>query len=396
MIKRLLLLAPAAASAQIIYATSYNNHALTTLNLDVAKGSLAKLGAEKTDCGSEPTWLTLDAANSVLYCLNEGWGGAASITSYKASAASGALETLDILPVLKSPVSATLFGANNSRLAVAYYDTSSFGTFSVSNPKDLILLGQQNYTLASPGPVPDRQDAPHLHDAVLDPTGKFVLVPDLGSDLLRLFKVDGSALAASAAGVVKTPAGAGPRHAAFAVSGRGANAKTYLYSFNELSNSVTGYSVVYKGDGTPEFTQLFDIPSHGPGTSVPAGTKAAEIEVSPDQKFVILSSRGENSLDIPAFDGSNSTIKSDPLVTFSIDAATGKLTLVQVAPAGGRNPRGFSLNKRGDLLVSALQDDNRVVVYQRDVRSGKLGKVVASATVGEGANNGPNYALFYE
>lgn len=113
-----LLLAP--ASAQIIFATSYNNNALTTLNLDAAKGTLSKVGAERKDCGSEPTWLTLDRANNVLYCLNEGWGGSASITSYKVTAASGSLETLDVQPVLKSPVSATLFGANNTRLAVAY------------------------------------------------------------------------------------------------------------------------------------------------------------------------------------------------------------------------------------------------------------------------------------
>ncbi len=114
--KLLQFLLAAPASAEIIFATSYNNHALTALNL--AGSSLTKVG-EKLDCGSEPTWLTLDAANSVLYCLNEGWGGAASITSYKASA-SGALETLDVLPVLKSPVASTLFGTNSSRLAVAY------------------------------------------------------------------------------------------------------------------------------------------------------------------------------------------------------------------------------------------------------------------------------------
>lgn len=231
-----------------------------------------------------------------------------------------------------------------------------------------------------------------MHDAVLDPTKKFIVVPDLGSDLLRVYAVDSTAASATSVGTVKTPAGAGPRHAAFAMVG----SATYLYSLNELTNSITGYTVTYKGDGLPEFMQIFDIPTHGPGTSVPAGTKSAEIEVSPDNKFVIVSSRGENSLTIPAFDGSNSTVKADPLITFSIDAASGKLALVQVASAGGRNPRGFSLNKAGTMVVSALQDDNRVVVIERDVKTGMLGKIVASAMVGMGENNGPNYALFYE
>jgi 6-phosphogluconolactonase (cycloisomerase 2 family) len=103
------------ASAEIIYATSYNDHAVTALNLN---GSSLTVLERKYDCGSEPTWLTLDRAKGVLYCLNEGWGGSASITSYKTSAG-GLLSTLDTLAVTKSPVSSTLFDAG-SKLAIAY------------------------------------------------------------------------------------------------------------------------------------------------------------------------------------------------------------------------------------------------------------------------------------
>ena len=102
-------------------------------------------------------------------------------------------------------------------------------------------------------------------------------------------------------------------------------------------------------------------------------------------------------LTIPNFDARNATaLVSDPLITFAIDQKTGTLTLVQTAPAGGRNPRSFSLNRAGTLLVSALQDDNRVVIMERDVNTGLLGKTVANAIVGVGRNNGPSYAMFYE
>jgi 6-phosphogluconolactonase (cycloisomerase 2 family) len=257
------------ALAQLLYATSYNDHALTTLQLD---GSSLKTVSRSYDCGSEPTWLTLDYANSVLYCLNEGWGGNSTITSYKTSAA-GALTTLDILPTLKSPVASTLYGPENSGLAVAYYDTSSFGTFSVGNPKDLAQTFLETYTLAAPGPVPDRQDVPHLHDAILDPTKNFILVPDLGSDFIRIYKI--GAKNVTELTPIKAIPGSGPRHGAFAVVGK----KTFFYNVNELSNTITGYSVSYK-NSNPEFTRLFDFSTHGPGGSVPAGTKAAEIVVS--------------------------------------------------------------------------------------------------------------------
>lgn len=385
----LTLLLAAPASAEVLFATSYNDHAVTALNLD---GSNLSVINRTYDCGSEPTWLTLDHAKSVLYCLNEGWGGSSSITSFE-TRADGNLETLDILPVLKSPVASTLYGPNNSGLAVAFYDTSSFHTFSVGDSKELALVQNETYTLAAPGAVPARQDAPHLHHAVLDPTGKFILVPDLGSDLVRVYKIACGSVAVTEVAPIKAVTGSGPRHAAFAVHGK----NTYLYTVNELSNTISGYSVSYKSNDAPEFTRLFDFSTHGPGGSVPAGTKSAEIVVSPDQRFVIVSSRGENLLTVPSFDaGSTATVPSDPLISFSINEATGALTLVQTAPAGGRNPRGFSLNKAGTLVASALQDDNRVVVIQRDVKTGLLGKIVAHATVGVGANNGPNYAIFNE
>lgn len=110
----LLLAAP--SSATLLWATSYNDHTVTSLNLD--KNNLTVL-SKSLDCGSEPTWLTLDKSKSLLYCLNEGWGGAASITSYKTNN-DGSLTTLDILPVLKSPVSSTLYGPNKDNLAVAH------------------------------------------------------------------------------------------------------------------------------------------------------------------------------------------------------------------------------------------------------------------------------------
>lgn len=270
--KLLSLLFAVPATAEILFATSYNDHAVTSLNL---QGSSLSVVSKNLDCGSEPTFLTLDYAKSILYCLNEGWGGSSSLTSYKTST-SGQLETIKVLPVLKSPVSSTLFGANRTKLAVAHYDTSAFSTFSVADSgTGLAQLSQQAYTLPGPGTVPERQDAPHLHDAVLDPTGKFILVPDLGSDLVRVYQV-GANDAVTEAAPIKAVAGSGPRHAAFAKAGK----KTFLYTLNELSNTISGYTVAYAKDKAPTFERIFDFSSHGPGGSVPAGTKAAEIRVS--------------------------------------------------------------------------------------------------------------------
>src|SRR3569833_978551 len=98
MAKSLLALALAGpAAADILFATSYNDTALTTLEL---KGSSLSVVSKSMDCGTEPTWLTLDYSKSILYFLNECLGGNASITSYKTNTNDNHTKQKN-LPVLK-------------------------------------------------------------------------------------------------------------------------------------------------------------------------------------------------------------------------------------------------------------------------------------------------------
>lgn len=95
-----------------------------------------------------------------------------------------------------------------------------------------------------------------------------------------------------------------------------------------------------------------------------------------------MSSRGENSFEIPNFDPHNSTyISSDAIITFSVNSTSGDLTHVQTFASGGRIPRHFSINKAGDMLAVGLQADSRVVVIERNVESGCLERFLANATV---------------
>jgi hypothetical protein len=138
----------------------------------------------------------------------------------------------------------------------------------------LALAQNETYTLDAPGPNPDRQEVPHLHHTIVDPTGKYILAPDLGADLIRIFEVKDGGIAWEQIAPGVATAGSGPRHGAW-VEQAGQN---YFYSLNELTNTITGYRASYTNGLT--LTKLFDIPSHGPGGSVPAGTSAAELVAS--------------------------------------------------------------------------------------------------------------------
>ncbi|KAI0017491.1 Lactonase, 7-bladed beta-propeller-domain-containing protein [Xylariomycetidae sp. FL0641] len=175
--------------------------------------------------------------------------------------------------------------------------------------------------------------------------------------------------------------GSGPRHGVFTV----VRDKTYFYLVSELANTITGYAVTYNDNKTMSFDELFVIPTHGDDRELPEGTGAAEIHLSPDEKFLIVSSRWEYSMNITNFDASNSTdIASDPLIVYAIDRAAdggAALTKVQEFPAGGAGPRQFAVNADGDLLAVGLQADGRVVLIGRDVETGMLTNFVAYADI---------------
>ena len=150
---------------------------------------------------------------------------------------------------------------------------SGLTTWDVADPSAVVNLDTEVYELEQPGANPDRQEAPHPHEAIVDPTGKFVLVPDLGADIVRIFSIDGEGV--NAVEPLTVAAGSGPRHATFAVHGE----TTYLYLITELSNNIFGYKVTY-GDASLEFEQIWESSTHGEGVEAPAYAAAAEILVT--------------------------------------------------------------------------------------------------------------------
>ena len=49
---------------------------------------------------------------------------------------------------------------------------------------------------------------------------------------------------------------------------------------------------------------------------------------------------------------------------------------MQVTPSGGYLPRHFSLNKSGDKVAVGHQEDRNVIVWERDVKSGMIGRML--------------------
>lgn len=221
--------------------------------------------------------------------------------------------------------------------------------------------------MSGPGPIPSRQDKPHPHSVNLDPTGQFIVAPDLGADLLRVFvanSVTGDLTACPAAAAAP---GDGPRHAAFWISPTGA---TKLFVVNELANSVSAWDVTSPPQGCLEIIKTQVLSTYPAGQVAPTGSKPAEVHIAGNNMYV--SNRNDQTFGP----------QQDSAATYNIDPATGNLTFVELTNTFTFFPRTFAINKAGDMVAWGGQTSSNVAVVARDTATGRLGPLIANLPVG--------------
>ncbi|KAJ9199627.1 hypothetical protein DTO166G4_5646 [Paecilomyces variotii] len=387
------LFLPALAAASNLYVSHYNGNvyslALTSIpgpqdrndGSAAVKYTLSQTAALKT-CGSMPSWLTFDASTRVLYCSDESGSRTSpgSLTAL-AAAADGRLSEIAKVDTIGGGVNNVIYNRDDGKkfIAIAHYEGSALSTFPLPLRSNTQALQTFNFTLSKPGAVPSRQDAPHPHEVFLDPTGTFLLSPDLGSDLVRVYRIDPSSGSLKTCPALKVTPGTGPRHGVFWTPGASSPrllrqkrslAETVLYVVGELGNKVTAYSVSYdmQSDclGFNETQALYPYPN---GTALPSSATVAEIRL--EQPYLYISIRSDHAFP-----------PNDSLATLSLNT-TGAVSFQRLSSSFGTVPRTFAINKQGDLVAIGNQASSNVAIVQRDPHTGQLGDEVANLAVGE-------------
>ncbi|THC90995.1 hypothetical protein EYZ11_009544 [Aspergillus tanneri] len=286
------LLFGSSALTSRLYAASYAG-TVTSLSLSRPGADYRLTTVSQTDnCGNSPSWLMLDGTNEILYCLDEGIGlPNSTLTSFKIKS-NGSLAKIHQLQTLTGPVASVFYSAtqltDRKFFAVVHYSGSAVTTYSVDPTRGHFEHCQTfTFTIPAPGTVPSRQEASHPHGVVVDPTGQFVLVPDLGADLVRIFQVNPTTGGLEEQEPFAVAPGSGPRHAVFWTPSRVRQAQlrdVRFYLVSELDNHLRGYDVKYSQNGTISFSQFYDANTYG-GATPPTGSKAAEIAISVSDSY---------------------------------------------------------------------------------------------------------------
>ena len=240
---------------------------------------------------------------------------------------------------------------------MANYGSGSVAVLPVRKDGGLEDATQVVPLTGSPGPHRVEQTASHPHQVVIDPSGRFVIVPDKGLDRIFVFAFDAASgkLTPTSQGSAVARAGSGPRHAAFHP------ALPVLWTLNEIGSTVASYHWD-RATGQLRAAQILPtLPADFTGEST-----GAEIAVSGSGQFVYCSNRGHDSVAI-----------------FSADQRTGLLSPVAWMPSQGRTPRFIGFDPSQRFLCAANEQSDTLVTWRADGASGRLapvGKVVKNGS----------------
>lgn len=312
-----------------------------TYRFDPAAGAceLLNVAAEMRN----PSYLALNRRGDRLYAVQETEAGdGPDLCAYAVDSARGRLTLLDCQEAGGSGGACHLLVNENADIViVAYYSTGGVGVYPLRADGRLGAIVQvmqhSGHSVNA-----ERQEGPHAHGVILDRSGRFLFVTDLGMDKVMVYRLEAGRLVPHEPPFAPVAAGAGPRHAVVHPNNR------FVYVVNELDSTVTVFS--HTAGVLQERQTLSALPDDFGGESW-----CGEIRITGSGRFVYASNRGHDSIAI-----------------FACDPEDGLLTPMGHEPTQGRTPRDFALTPGDAYLLAANQDSDTVVVFEVNGENGQL------------------------
>ncbi len=323
------------------------------LDLETGNLSTPALVAEVAN----PMFLAIHPTLDVLYCTSEvrrdGKRENAQITAFKIVADGGLVELGSLPAGGNGPCFVSTDHAGKFAF-VANYGSGSISAFSLA-PNGELITPVCNIQHLGKSIDASRQEGPHAHCILVDPSDKYVCAVDLGLDQVVIYALDRSTgdLVSTGKPFNATP-GFGPRHLAFHPNGK------HAFVIHELASRLSSCEWDANSGTLTEMHHLSTLPAGYSQASI-----TAEVLVHPSGRFVYGSNRGHDSI-----------------ATFGFDELSGRLTLLGHTSTMGKTPRNFRLDPSGSYLLVENQDSDTILPFRIDSGSGALQPVGDAITVG--------------
>ncbi|MFJ4788570.1 lactonase family protein [Streptomyces sp. NPDC088794] len=280
----------------------------------VAARGGALIALSSVDGVPDPSYLALAPGGNTLYAVSETAQGA--VAAYRVSGPRPERVGPAVPVGGQEPTHLSVFAGH---VLTANYGSGSVTAVPVRADGTLAPAPSGVLRHTGSGPHTRRQQGPHAHQVQPDPSGRWAVSVDLGTDSLRVCALRDGALELHREIALRP--GSGPRHLAFHPGGG------YAYVLNELTPTVTVCRWDAENGSLKPLTEAQVLPGAPAGDAYPSGIVAA-----PDGRFVWTATRGE-----------------DVLSTFAVEGA--ELRLIGTVPCGGHWPRALA-ESEGFLYVA--------------------------------------------
>jgi 6-phosphogluconolactonase len=302
-------------------------------------GELTQIGLAVE--AENPTFLALGPRERFVYAVNEVRQGTVSSFSFDKKS----MKMQEISKVSSKGGGPTHIAVDHTGRCVfaANYGGGSVASFQV-NGNGHLSEAVSFFQYSADEEKHERK--PHAHRVTVSPDNRFLLVNDLGLDVIHIYRLDASTakLTPHDPPLWRAKTGYGPRALQFHPDGRMA------YCVNELKPRVN----VLGWNGEPGvLTTLQDVslvPEDYQGNAAPS-------DIAFDRKM--SSAYVASRLD-------------DFIAAFAVSPADGMLTMIGKTSCGGKRPRHLALDPTDRWLLVANQDTDAIAVFARDDKSGKL------------------------
>ena len=330
--------------------TSGTSKGIYAYSFDSVTGEITKVGLAAAT--ASPTFVITAPDRRTIFATNElgefnGQKGGA-LSSFSLNQKTGMLTQQSQVPTRGADPCHAAVDATGTCVFAANYTGGSAASFVATNHDHLSeAVSFEQYT--GKGPDTDRQQGPHAHRVTVSPDNKFLLVNDLGLDLIHVYTLDAATakLTPNETPSWQAPAGSGPRALIFHAGGK------YAYCVTEMGCQV----IVLKWDataGTLETKQVLKLPLQ----PQPGPITGCDIVLSRDGRFAYVACRGD-----------------DFIATFAVSADGSRLTFQRRSSCGGKVPRHLTLDPTGKFLLVANQGSDNICVFPRDGNSGQLSEI---------------------
>ena len=304
-----------------------------------------------------PTFLAMHPSLDVLYSSSEirkdGKRENARVIAYQIGK-DGTLQELNSQPA-GGDGPCFVSTDNAGQLAfVANYGSGSVSAYSLG-PAGELLARTSNIQHRGKSVNAARQEGPHAHCILVDPSDKYVCAVDLGIDQIIIYAIDrDSGVLTNTGRPFKPTAGFGPRHLAFHPNG------SHAFVIHELVSQLSACTWDASSGELSEIHHVSTLPNDFDGPSI-----TAEVLVHPNGKFVYGSNRGHDSIAV-----------------FRFDETSGRLALVSHASTMGKTPRNFRIDPTGSFLLVENQDSDSIFSFRIHQENGTLEQVGEPIQVG--------------